>query len=264
MNDKHIDNKSEQENKIKDNSQKSEKMLLAEIELKSKLLVAFINRLPFIAIVILIFMASIVFKNEIKSSLSVVDTFEYAGVKIKMNPQETTPPKLEGGTPVDIKEWKAAKRRALDVASVLKDKRILWVDDHPENNTEIVNFLTSFKMQVSISTNNQDAYSMLKTSKVFDIVITDIGRDHEENPNLPKEDSQNKSRDVGLDLVKRSSAVGYSDRILVYSGSFASEANDSLRKWPVGAYGVTDRADELLNFIIDLCHTAPAPQRGRW
>ena len=257
MNNKHFNNNLEHRNEIKDDDKKTEKIILAEIEFKSKVIVAFIDRIPLIAILIMLFIALLLFKNEIKKSLAVVDVFEYAGVKIKMNPQETIRPKLQGGATFDIKEWKLAKRRALDIASVLKDKKILWVDDHPENNTEIVDFLTSFKIQVSISTDNQDAYLKLKTSNDFDIVITDIGREHEENTNLPKEDSLNNTKDVGLDLVRRASAVGYSDRILVYSGSFAIGANKRLRKWPEGAYGVTNQPDELLNLIIDLCHTAP-------
>lgn len=239
---------------------KLESLQVAKVRSRSDISVALINHLPLTALIILILVIFFSFKEEIRKSLPSVNTFEYAGIKINLNhPQESIPKKLEGGPDVDVQEWKAAKRRALDRADLIRNKKILWVDDHPENNTELVKLLTAFDVEITTATSNQEAFALLKSSKDYDIIITDIGRDHESDPNLPDKDPNNTPNEVGLNLIQRAASVGYSDRILVFSGHFAPDVNSSppRRNWPVGAYGVTNQPDELLNLIIDLSYTIP-------
>ncbi|MVT07942.1 response regulator [Chitinophaga tropicalis] len=72
-------------------------------------------------------------------------------------------------------------------------KYILWVDDHPENNTKLINSFREAGWQVALATSNEEAYSLFAQSYREDrpyLVISDIGRDKE-------------GPDAGMELMKK-------------------------------------------------------------
>jgi CheY-like chemotaxis protein len=63
--------------------------------------------------------------------------------------------------------------------------RILWVDDHKENNTDIAKILRALKIDIIYAASTAEALDAMKVSP-FDIVITDVWRpDDPENLKLP-------------------------------------------------------------------------------
>ena len=76
----------------------------------------------------------------------------------------------------------AAKRAVIDRlrshANILAQARILWVDDHPENNTPLVELLQRFGATVDQARSNPDAFRLLSSTR-YDVVISDVGRDDE-------------------------------------------------------------------------------------
>lgn len=61
------------------------------------------------------------------------------------------------------------------VKSEPEQKRVLWVDDHPQNNVLYVNRLQKSGYIVDKAINEQEAQTLLK-SKKYNVVITDMGR----------------------------------------------------------------------------------------
>jgi CheY-like chemotaxis protein len=78
-----------------------------------------------------------------------------------------------------------AKRTVLDRlmrnADLLARARILWVDDHPENNTPLIELLTRFGARIETPRSNDQALALLRENR-YDVIITDVARD-EEGPN---------------------------------------------------------------------------------
>lgn len=60
----------------------------------------------------------------------------------------------------------------------LERARILWVDDHPENNDALVELLRRFGATVDLPRSNAEALSLLRNSR-YDVIISDVARDDE-------------------------------------------------------------------------------------
>jgi CheY-like chemotaxis protein len=63
-------------------------------------------------------------------------------------------------------------------ADLLGRARVLWVDDHPENNRPIVDLLDRFGAVVETPRSNAAALELMKTTH-FHVVLSDVGRDDE-------------------------------------------------------------------------------------
>lgn len=137
----------------------------------------------------------------------------------------------------------AAKARKIDLPFQLRDRlarrlerrrdlifgaRILWIDDHPYNNTIEIGLLRNFGAIVDIAHSNQDANERLRSS-VYDIVLSDIARDIEDED--------------GKDFVPKVKNAMLSPPLIFYVGKE--------QPLPEGAFGLTVRFDELLHLILD-------------
>jgi len=123
-------------------------------------------------------------------------------------------------------------RRAKRLAPVLRRVQVLWVDDHPEGNVEERHMLRELGAFVDLATsNNEGLQRFLETT--YDIVISDIGRDQEEE------------EEEGLELPERlREADPRPPPLIFYVGDLKPEI-------PVGAVGITDRPDMLLELLFD-------------
>jgi CheY-like chemotaxis protein len=76
----------------------------------------------------------------------------------------------------------AAKRSVIDRlrthADLLAKARILWVDDHPENNAALIELLRQFGASVDTPRSNADAFALLSASR-YDVIVSDVARDNE-------------------------------------------------------------------------------------
>jgi CheY-like chemotaxis protein len=125
-------------------------------------------------------------------------------------------------------------KSAVTPSSLLRyaGKRILWVDDHPENNTYEVQLFKSLGMIVDQSTSTANALSDLSRD-TYDVVITDMRRGTD---NL-----------AGYELLGGMNQRQIETPLFVYSASSNAEYRaQAMRK---GAKGETNDPTELLQLV---------------
>lgn len=121
--------------------------------------------------------------------------------------------------------------------------RILWVDDHPENNEKHRDWFNAHRIGVYNATNNEDALTLLQMNR-YDVVISDMGRDKGREPL------------AGLKLLQGMRDRGDSTPFYVFTLHFS----DELRRLVAdsGGQAVTDASDELYELILPLFEAATA------
>lgn len=111
--------------------------------------------------------------------------------------------------------------------------RILWVDDHPENNAQERHYLEAQRMAVYSVTSSDDALKLL-TMYRYDAVVSDMGRHG--NPL------------AGLDLVKAMRARGDHTPFYLYTIMPSQAQRDLLAQH--GGQGVAVTSDGLYSFLL--------------
>lgn len=114
---------------------------------------------------------------------------------------------------------------------------ILWADDHPENNTSLVQALTQLGIGVDLALSTDEALRRLQRGG-YALVITDLGR--REN------DAENPM--AGLDLIRGMREQGFTTPVFVYAGSRAVLHRDELLE--AGATLVTNRPARLFEQAV--------------
>jgi outer membrane protein OmpA-like peptidoglycan-associated protein len=93
------------------------------------------------------------------------------------------------------------------VATPQPSYKILWLDDNPGNNKSVITYLQNNKIQVEIVTTNAQATRLAQQTD-YDLIITDISRDHDEK-GVPDKYT------AGIEFVK---GIKYpKDRVLICS-----------------------------------------------
>lgn len=138
-----------------------------------------------------------------------------------------------------------AAQRATDVADVVAERvnartvrqasgrRVLWVDDHPENNVLERRSMEAIGIKFDLSTSTDDALSRLATGS-YDAVISDMGRPPDAR--------------AGYTLLDNMRQKGITTPFIIYAGSTATEHKEEARRH--GALGTTNRADELFTLVL--------------
>jgi DNA-binding NtrC family response regulator len=123
-------------------------------------------------------------------------------------------------------------RRAAFAGRVLRGMRVLWVDDNPENNANEVQLLQSFGVVVDQVTSTADALQGLSREK-YDAVVSDVARGDD--------------NEAGLRMINEMWERHLYRWTVLFVGQF-----DPSRGVPPRAFGITNRADHLLHYIIDI------------
>jgi CheY-like chemotaxis protein len=125
----------------------------------------------------------------------------------------------------------AVLKRARRVAPVLQGAQILWVDDNPGNNVAERQLLRHLDIFVDLARSTDEAKSMLKETP-YDVIISDMKRGG---------DGQ-----AGLELLStmRKDAI---IPTIFYLTDF-----DRSKGIPVDAFGITNRPDELIHYVMDI------------
>lgn len=111
--------------------------------------------------------------------------------------------------------------------------RVLWVDDHPENNVYERQAFEAQGVEFLLALSTNDALELLKTNK-FAAVISDMGR---------KEGPQE-----GYVLLEKLRSLENKTPFVIYAGSNQPEHKQLARER--GAVGSTNRADELFQLVM--------------
>jgi CheY-like chemotaxis protein len=138
-----------------------------------------------------------------------------------------------------------AAQRARDVADIVAErvnartvrqasgKRVLWVDDRPDNNVLERRALQAIGIEFALSTSTEDALNRLATGS-YDAVISDMGR-----PPDPR---------AGYTLLDAMRQRGIEIPFIIYAGSNSPEHKEEAMRH--GALGSTNRADELFTLVL--------------
>jgi CheY-like chemotaxis protein len=123
-------------------------------------------------------------------------------------------------------------RRAERIASFIQDARILLVNDVPGEMSYVVSLLKSLKLSVTITTSTERALAELD-GPMFDIIISDMRRNGDDG--------------AGLALLQSIRDSRIMTPVIFTVGRYQPE-----RGVPGGAFGITNRVDELLNLVFDV------------
>lgn len=170
-----------------------------------------------------------------------LDGFEYGGLKLKFLSDA-----IDGVVRLAMAEkdrkWNVkmpqkdkdrALKRALDSRKLLSGARILWVDDQPENDNNERRMLQQLGVYCDFAQSTKSAMECLEEHD-YDCVISDMVRKAE-------------SDTAGTDLIRRFRESKINLPVILYIGTY-----DSTLGKPDGAFGITNRPDELLHLLIDV------------
>lgn len=131
--------------------------------------------LPGLAFVLAVFL----FRHEVSDFLQHASRVEAFGFKLEKGEFDirlrasATDPTIEKNNPA----WTNVPFRKLRLAApLLKGSKILWVDDHPENNFYLRRILSDIGVEITIATNNREGLDAIKRKDFF-LIISDFGRD---------------------------------------------------------------------------------------
>jgi CheY-like chemotaxis protein len=129
-------------------------------------------------------------------------------------------------------------RAAAAAAPRLRNRSILWVDDHPANNALIARAIAALGVRIDAVKTTEEALTRLQAAH-FDLIITDMTR--------------GRDPDAGLDFIQKAKALDPQAKIIVYSSRRASS------KFPgaynLGAVGATSDPTDLFNRVVALVGT---------
>lgn len=126
-------------------------------------------------------------------------------------------------------------RRAKLVESVLSGRQILWVDDQPEGNVWEFHCLSALGCVVKTLESTESALRSLAVEP-YDLILSDVAR--RGNPN------------AGLDALPKFRQAAPDTKVILYVGTLKAGV-------PAGAFGITNRPDELLHLCMDVLERRP-------
>lgn len=144
-----------------------------------------------------------------------------------------------------------AQSAAISLASNSLDPRtrlkILWVDDHPENNIDLQLALQTLGIVVICIDSNEGISQAFDNASSFDVVITDINRDELGDGRRQAEP------EGGLKTVEIIMKNYPNTKVIVYAGGWAAtHRNDSLQK-PI--IRITNYPEEVYQIVVNLAKT---------
>lgn len=122
-------------------------------------------------------------------------------------------------------------KRAERNLKVANGKSVLWVDDKISSIKDEVDIYRSLKMNIDISTTTEDALEKLRNFN-YDLVISDMVRDDKTS--------------AGIAFLEEKKKMKNTTSLIFYIGAL-----DLDRGIPTGAFGITNRLDELLHLTLD-------------
>ncbi|MFJ4846545.1 response regulator [Streptomyces sp. NPDC088733] len=121
-------------------------------------------------------------------------------------------------------------------ADLLRDGKVLWVDDRPEGNAPLVELFRSIGMQVDLALSTDEAVPLFRR-KSYDVIISNFNRGGD--------------REAGIKMLRVLEQYDIDVPVLIYTGSFAPERGVDRRIFAGATAPV-----ELVHYVIDLMERA--------
>ena len=207
---------------------------------------AVLGALPAIIVTAVLLYVVIKLRNTLPAIVARLTDVEAFGLKLSLSSGQAMSAAVEmarknpdwdgDASPADQQR---ALDRALSQRTLLDGAEILWVDDHPSNNRNESRMLRSFGTMITFACTTEESLAALRDAAVlkrpFDMIISDMRRDY------PTPDPK-----AGLDMLPRLVEAGCHLSVVFYVGKL-----DPTAGVPPGAFGVTNRPDDLLNLVLD-------------
>lgn len=157
----------------------------------------------------------------------------------------------------------AAKSLSEDEITTLSDRysqalaggkkvRILWIDDTPENNKDLVDFLELIGVNVTVARSTADAIARLE-ERSFNAVVSDYSRPNEAIEVLAKAGGK-QFWGSGALLSEKLANAGCGRLVIIFSGDSADD-----KAIPPGVVAQTNSVYKLLLIIADMTRGQIAP-----
>ena len=125
--------------------------------------------------------------------------------------------------------------RAKQHLKILKDAQIFWIDDCPENNLNEWQMFFQLRTKIDIAKSTDEALKKLAEKK-YDLIISDMAR----------KEGEKDLADAGIRFLTKFREKNSKTPVIFYIGVYKPE-----KGLPPGAFGITNRPDELLHLVID-------------
>jgi CheY-like chemotaxis protein len=122
-----------------------------------------------------------------------------------------------------------ALRRLRRVQDLVEGARILWIDDHPQWNSWEIACLEAAGAHVRTVETTRSALALVGDG--YDVVVSDVNREG--------------NATEGLDALPRLTAAAPATATILYVEKLQPGV-------PAGAFGITNRPDELLHLVFDV------------
>ncbi|MCB0635152.1 MAG: response regulator [Lewinella sp.] len=119
--------------------------------------------------------------------------------------------------------------------------RILWIDNHPSNNTLETEVLQKVGLQVDGATSSAQA-EQLMLRHPYQVILSDISREG--------------NRTEGIDFLARRRSAGPHPPFVFYTGH-----HEPAKGTPPYAFGITHSPEELLHLVMDVLARWGGPAR---
>lgn len=135
--------------------------------------------------------------------------------------------------PVTIpeKDKQIVLERVKNHAELLQGTKILWIDDAPDNNRNETKMFIRLGVDLEFAQNTQQALAALREQE-YDLILSDMAREDEAQ--------------AGIKFLQAYAAEKQRLAVIFYIGVFKPE-----RGIPPGAFGITNRPDEMLHLVLD-------------
>jgi len=183
----------------------------------------------FIFVVILVIRLYEPIKTELLPHLRELKVF---GVEATFIREELEKAAKKQETEISQEARSKVERRLHRDIPLLRKMRVLWVDDDPGNIAYESRILRSVGVYIEVVTSTEQALSALSQND-YDLVISDIARDG--------------VADEGLRFLSEMRGRGLYRPIVFYAGAI-----DWDRGTPPYAFGITNRVDHLLHYVMDI------------
>ena len=133
---------------------------------------------------------------------------------------------------VSVDDRKGSLKRLALLAPLLRDTRMLWVDDTPAKNRNERALLEGYGVRIDTFTASTPAEQALRDNKYL-LVITDLKREGRD--------------DEGLQFVARTVA----NKINIWTIAYVGTDQQGLAR-PANLFGITNRPDHLMHLVCDV------------
>lgn len=207
------------------------------MQLEKEVIVAIIQTLPALLSLITLLALVLVFRKPLEQRIIPrLSGLKILGVEVTFLKESLDEVVAERKVTVSQGDRWNALKRAQHVLPVIQGARILWVDDEPQMNHQLIKFLLSLGTTVDQARDTEEALKLLRRHQ-YDVVVSDIKR--------------KESGDTGVGMVTRM----WEEHLYRWTIFYVRDLQPGI---PEHAFNITNRPDHLLHFIMDVL------ERERW